>query len=180
MSTLLALVITVGCSSDPTERRLEFMPEMIDSIAYDSFAPNPVTPHRQTLLAPPPGSIPRDFTPFPYGPGPSEAERAGRELTSPIPRSPEAVRRGEAVFGHYCTPCHGPRGEGDGSIVPPFPAPPSLVAAHAKALPDGRIYHIVSRGQGLMPAHAIQVRPNDRWRLVQFVRSLQSSSGGAG
>ena len=48
-------------------------------------------------------------------------------------------------------------------------------AARAKGYPDGRIVHVISRGQGIMPAHAAQVLPEDRWRVVLYVRALQGA-----
>ena len=30
-----------GCDDDPTVANLEYMPDMVSSVAYDSFAPNP-------------------------------------------------------------------------------------------------------------------------------------------
>jgi hypothetical protein len=61
-------------------------------------------------------------------------------------------------------------------VVPRFPQPPSLVADHAKGLPDGQLFHIISRGQGLMPSHAAQVLPADRWKVIQYLRSLQAQA----
>jgi mono/diheme cytochrome c family protein len=175
---LLISLLAAGCApSDPTRTNLEFVPEMVDSVPFDTFSPNPVTHDGKTLMLPAKGTIPRGFTPFHYGPGPVEAERAGRELSSPVPESPEVLARGEKVFRTFCTPCHGAAGQGDGPVVPRFPQPPSLTAAHAKAMPDGRIFHVITHGQGLMPSHASQIAADDRWRAIHWVRSLQK--GGA-
>jgi mono/diheme cytochrome c family protein len=72
-----------------------------------------------------------------------------------------------------CAVCHGPGGQGDGPIIGRFPNPPSLLAARAKGLPDGRVVHVIARGQGIMPSHAAQVLPEDRWRVVLHLRRLQ-------
>lgn len=174
---LLAL-LGAGCSSgDPTQTNLEYLPEMIDSVPYDSFSPNPVTRDGKTLIAPAKGSIPRGFTPLHYGPGVDEAARAGRELTSPLPSAPEHVRRGEVLFRRFCTGCHGVGGAGDGPIVPPFPAPPSLTLPRAVNMPDGQMFHVMTFGQGVMPAHRAQIAQPDRWAIVQYVRSLQKGGG---
>jgi mono/diheme cytochrome c family protein len=177
-----ALILVLGAGgcaeADPTKTNLEILPEMVDSVPYDSFAENPVTRDGKTLLVPVKGTIPRGHTPFHYGSGPEEAARAGRELTNPVPDTPESAARGERVFRTFCTPCHGAGGLGDGPVVPRFPAPPSLVAAHARGLPDGRLFHVISRGQGLMPSHASQIGPEDRWKAVRYLRALQKSAGG--
>lgn len=177
---LAALSATfLACSgSDPTQTNLEYVPEMIDSIPYDSFAPNPNTRDGKTLIAPPKGAVPRGFTPLHFGPGIEEAARAGRELTSPLPSTAESTQRGEVLFRRFCTPCHGAAGAGDGPVVPPFPAPPSLTLPHAVNMPDGQIFHVITFGQGAMPPHRAQVAQKDRWAIVQFIRSLQKSAGG--
>lgn len=172
----LAAACAAACSEgDPTQTNLEYVPEMIDSLPYDSFAPNPVTRDGKTLMAPPKGAVPRGVTPLHYGPGAEEAARAGRELTSPLPSAAEHLRRGELLFKRFCAPCHGASGAGDGPVVPPFPAPPSLTMPHAVNMPDGRIFHVITFGQGSMPPHAGQVPQADRWAVVQYVRSLQGA-----
>ncbi|MFO0758310.1 MAG: cytochrome c [Byssovorax sp.] len=179
LSFIVAPLLAAGCGgSDPTETNLEFLPEMVDSIPYDSFAPNPVTRDKKTLIAPVKGTVPRGYTPFHYGDGPEEAIRAGRELQNPFPATAENTARGEKVFRSFCVPCHGKGGEGDGPVIPRFPAPPSLVAKNALSLPDGQIFHIITRGQGIMPSHGSQVSPDDRWKAVLHIRALQKPARG--
>jgi mono/diheme cytochrome c family protein len=176
MRRLLAAALAlapIGCSDDPSRPRIEFLPEMVDSVPYDSYAPNPVLRGGLTLQAPPHGTVARGAVPFRYGPSPEEAERAGRELANPVAPGPETTRRGEKVFQTFCSPCHGRGALGDGPVVPPFPTPPSLLAERARRMPDGRLYHVITRGQGLMPAHGAQVRPDDRWKVVHYLRALQ-------
>ncbi len=176
---LLAAVFGAGCTGgDPLQTNLEYLPEMIDSVPYDSFSPNPNTRDGKTLIAPAKGSVPRGFAPLHYGPGPDEAARAGRELQSPVPDMPEAIARGKVLFKRFCTPCHGAAGAGDGPIVPAFPTPPPLTAEHARKMPDGQMFHVIGYGQGLMPAHGAQVAQADRWALVRYIRSLQTPAVG--
>ncbi len=168
-----ALLIALASCRTPSQPSFEYMADMVDPVPYEAFSDNPVLRGGVTIQPPAPGTIARGSQPFVYGPGPSEALRAGLELANPIARSPEVVERGRNVFQRICTPCHGPSGQGDGPIIPRFPSPPSLVAPHAKSLPDGQIVHIINRGQGLMPSHAAQVSWADRWKVVHFLRSLQ-------
>ncbi len=179
LSTGLLAVLAAGCTGEgATQTNLEYLPEMIDSVPYDSFSPNPNTRDGRTLIAPPKGAIPRGFSPLHYGPGPDEAARAGRELADPLPVTAENTSRGQVLFKRFCTPCHGPSGAGDGPVIPAFPAPPPLTADHAKKMPDGQIFHVIGFGQGLMPPHGPQIAQRDRWAIVQFVRSLQGGAPG--
>ena len=174
LSVLTGLSGCGGCgTSDPLEPGREYVKDMIDAVPYESFSPNPVLALGMTLQSPAPGSVARGVQPFHYGAGPEEAVRAGRELRNPLAATPEILARGDKVFHTICFTCHGPAGESDGPVVPRFPAPPSLTAAHARSLPDGQIFHIITRGQGLMPSHAAQVRPEDRWKVALYIRQLQ-------
>lgn len=176
---LAGFVLLAGCADDPSKPRYELIPDMVDSVAYEAFAHNPNTRDGKTLIAPAAGTIPRGFTPFHYGPGPEEAARAGREVQNPLPADKAALARGQEAFGVFCTPCHGKAGLGDGLLIPRFPVPPSLVAERAKKMPDGQLFHVISRGQGLMPSHATQIAAADRWRIIHYVRSLQAPAAGA-
>lgn len=172
---LAALALpTGGCDDDPTVPNREYMPDMVSSVAYDSFAENPNTRDGRTLIAPPKGTVPRGYEPLHFGPGPAEAARAGRELTNPIPDAPLVRQRGEVAFQRWCSPCHGHEGLGDGLVTRKFPRPPSLTAPHARGLPDGQISHIISFGQGVMPAYGQQVVQRDRWIIERYVRELQA------
>jgi mono/diheme cytochrome c family protein len=172
-----AMLLT-ACAAGPEQPNYEFLPEMVDSLAaYDTFAPNPNTPDGKTILTRVPGTIARGRMPLHFGPGPAEAERAGRERMSPIPESPAARARGERVFKTFCAVCHGAAGEGDGPVIGKFPMPPSLVAERAKKMPDGQIWHVITFGQGLMASYAAQVEEADRWKVVQHLRALQAKGG---
>ena len=168
-----------GCDDDPGQTNFEYMPDMVGSVAYDSFDPNPNTPDGRTLMKPPAGSIPRGYQPFHYGPGDAEAARAGRELTNPLPDVEPVRARGAVAFARWCSPCHGTEGLGDGLVARKFPRPPSLIAEHARSLPDGRIFHIITYGQGVMPAYGQQVSASDRWKIVRHVRQLGAGAGAA-
>ena len=171
------LIALVACSgtSEPTLPGRDYVKDMIDSKAAESFTPSDVTRDGKTMQAPAPGTLPRGFDRFDYAATPEDAKRAGLELKNPLAATPEEIARGDQVFHTVCFTCHGNEGKGDGPVVPRFPPPPSLVAPHARGLPDGQIFHIVTRGQNLMPPHA-QVPPADRWRAVLYVRSLQGAA----
>ena len=174
------LAVTSGCDDDPTRANFEFEPDMVSSVAYDSFAANPNTRDGRTLMAPPSGTIPRGYQPLHFGPGPQEAARAGRELHNPLPHNDVVLRRGAVGFDRWCSPCHGHEGQGDGLVALRFPRPPSLMAPHARGLAEGQMFHIVTFGQGVMPAYGQQVMQEDRWKIVAYLRSMQAGTPGGG
>jgi mono/diheme cytochrome c family protein len=166
------LVATFGCGADGDRPAMTIFPDMMESVPHDTFEANPVAASGGMLL-PPEGTVPISGAPFHYGPGEEEAVRAGEELMNPMLPTAENLTRGQHQYSSACAVCHGPSGAGDGPIIGRFPNPPSLTTDHARSYADGRIYHLITHGQGIMPPHALQVLPDDRWRLVLYVRQLQ-------
>ena len=161
---------------DFSQPNLEFLPEMVRSVPYDSFAPNPNFPDGKTLQLPVPGTIPRGFLPLHYEATQQDAERAGEELQNPYSmQDTDALERGERVYRNFCLPCHGPIGRGDGPVIlRGYPAPPPLISNRAIRMKDGQIFHIITYGQRNMSPHATQISPEDRWKAILHIRTLQA------
>jgi mono/diheme cytochrome c family protein len=126
------------------------------------------------MRSPVPGTVPRGFTPYRYEA--KDSLLAQSELENPLPRTSEVLGRGQRVFMTYCVVCHGPKGDGQGYIVPKFPMPPSLLSQKVSEWRDGRIYHVITRGQNLMPSYASQILPEDRWAVIHYVRALERAA----
>jgi mono/diheme cytochrome c family protein len=47
-------------------------------------------------------------------------------------------------------------------------------------VPVGYIYQVITWGYGGMPDHASQITPEDRWRIIAYIRALQLSQGAKG
>ena len=169
----LILTLNVGCERPYTQGKYAFFWEMYDTIPYDAFDENPVTPDGKTLMKPVKGTIPRGYMPYHYKKTPQDAARAGRELKSPIKKTRANLKRGKRVYETFCLVCHGPTGAGDGPIIPKFPAPQPFSSPYMKSHPAGRIYHVVTVGSFLMGSYASQISSEDRWKLVQYVQQLQ-------
>jgi S-disulfanyl-L-cysteine oxidoreductase SoxD len=100
---------------------------------------------------------------------------AAERLKNPVPMSKASVERGKVVYGHFCVPCHGTSGKGDGPVAPKFVPPPPLDGAAQKGRADGFIYATIRLGSlsQLMPAYGYRMSEQERWDLVNYVRSLQ-------
>ncbi|MDA1194186.1 MAG: cytochrome c [Planctomycetota bacterium] len=140
---------------------------------YGWFSDEQITSERPPVE----GTIPQGY--FPYYVTEKDEEKAaaaaGLNLENPLPRTKENILRGQAIFNRICITCHGERGDGSGRIQGPdlFPAPPSLHSTQAVKYPDGRIWHIMTRGFSKMPAYANVLEPDERWAVVHYVRALQ-------
>lgn len=122
------------------------------------------------------GTIPRSY--FAYsmeGEGDEAAVLAGETLVNPLVPTMDVLEEGQKLFNRYCWTCHGKQGDGNGPIVGPdlFPAPTSLHTEAARAFPDGRLYHVIMRGQNTMPSYADKLSIDERWATIHYVRALQ-------
>jgi len=172
----LVCVALIGCGS-AEKRGYEYMPNMVYSLAYDSFAPNPVTRDGLTLQRPVRGTIARGHLPLHYRATPEDAERAGRELQNPVTPTARSATEGRALFETYCAVCHGKQGAGDGPLVPRIPNPPAYTSTRVRSMLAGQIFHVITFGSGRMPSYASQLSPHDRWLIVAHVQSLQNQEG---
>ncbi|MGE5189176.1 MAG: c-type cytochrome [Gemmatimonadota bacterium] len=102
-------------------------------------------------------------------------------LANPVKPSEGELLRGKELFGIFCVPCHGEGGAGDGPVGKKYvPAPADLRAGSpVMGLSDGQLFVIVSSGLGGMPAFRADLPPNDRWRVIAYVRTLKGGSGPA-
>ena len=163
----------VGISSDNTEPNSEFIPEMVHSIAYDAFAPNPNTPDGKTLQLPPEGSIALGFMPE-YPDGELTRENAGDVLKSPFDAATADIARGAKMYAIFCQVCHCLSGDGDGPVTKRgVPPPPSLKTEKIRNMHDGDIYYLISKGIGNMPPYDSQIKRNDRWLVTHFIKTLK-------
>jgi len=177
IAVILLPIVAIGgvcvLSRDVGVRNLEWPTQMAYSPAYLSQTANPILPYNLTQQPAVPGTVPRGFQPFYYGPDQAEADRAGRKLTNPFVATPENLARGQYVFTNYCAVCHGATGAGDGPLVPKYPNPPSYQTEKSKGLPDGTMFHVITLGRNNMPAHAAQVSADYRWKVILYIRKLQ-------
>jgi mono/diheme cytochrome c family protein len=119
-------------------------------------------------------------------------------------KTPEAkmaalLKRGQERFNIYCYVCHGYDGSGKGPVnqramelkaidtdtshpigVSWTPAAQIYAPQYLPAkYPDGKIFNTITNGVRSMPAYGPQIPVDDRWAIVEYVRALQLSQGGA-
>lgn len=169
-----ALVIAAaGCARQKQETAMEYMPDMAYGPRVAAQHEDPLVAGRPVMRPPVAGTVPRGYTPYRYAA--ADSLEAQRDLVNPLPRTAETLARGQRVFQNTCIVCHGPEGDGQGFIVPLYPQPPTLHSDKVRNWPDGRIFHVITRGQNLMPSYASQILPEDRWAVIHYVRALQKS-----
>lgn len=97
-------------------------------------------------------------------------------MQNPAPPAPESVAQGRALFSQHCARCHGEAGRGDGAEAGRFyPRPKDFT--HAKDFQhktDGQIFYSITKGipGTAMPAWEESLSGDERWHIVNFIRSV--------
>jgi len=187
------LVATTGCVNDPDSPGLEYMPDMYRSPAVEAYVDYGQDPYQvgeevasaqrlvQSARKPVAGTIPfnpeaMDFVmPYPYPNTVEGYEAAGANLMSPLAAVGQAeIEAGQEIYTLMCTQCHGEEGKGDGALsrnghiqgIPSY-------SDKLKDLPEGKMYHTLTYGKGLMGSHASQLSQKDRWLVIEYIKVLQ-------
>ena len=179
---MVAGLIT-SCTKDPNSPGYEFMPDMYRSSSVEAYV-DYNNPDAVSAKLPPAHTIPFSsdaktaWNNFPY---PFTQDFEGYEksvvLTNPIPYSQEALDQGMDLYMKFCSHCHGETGDGKGQIVlnGAMEGIPDYKGS-IKTLPDGKIFHSISYGKGVMGAHASQLSKEERWKLVHAVIKFMDDS----
>lgn len=174
------LIFQPACYYPDTSPGWEYMPDMVHSIAYETYSPNPNFSDSTSARTPVTGTIPRGiYMPFHYSNTPAGYDSAGEFLHFPQWITDSDRLEGERLFSIYCAVCHGSGGHGNGSIVAnpklknPFPPPPPYFDANHIGLPEGKMYFSAHYGKNLMGPYSKSLDQVQLWEIVSYVKSLQ-------
>jgi mono/diheme cytochrome c family protein len=106
----------------------------------------------------------------------------------PFELTRDDLARGQERYTIYCAVCHDPLGTGKGKVVERgYVKPPNYNTDASRGfarygrqiplreVPVGYVFEVITRGYGAMPRYGEQISPQDRWRVVAYVRALQLS-----
>ena len=174
-----AVAVLASCIRSPKKPGRQYMPDMVNSIAYDAGSPNPVFKDGKTNQLPPVGSVARGTYTYPLSD--TEYARAATAITNPFTFTKDEIEgNGKHLFTVNCAICHGDKGDGQGHLVQinKFPAPPSYFSDILMTKPEGQRYHTLMYGKGLMGSYASQLNHRERWLVLAYVKALQDASKG--
>ncbi len=100
---------------------------------------------------------------------------------NPVKPTAASQARAKKLYGFDCAMCHGTNGDGKGDLagdmklsLKDWRDPASL-----KDMTDGELNYIISKGKDKMPAGADQMKPDEIWNMVSYVRSFAGKSASA-
>jgi mono/diheme cytochrome c family protein len=97
-----------------------------------------------------------------------------RQRQNPLQSSPKVLEAARPLYTENCERCHGATGKGNGpESARQYPAPSDLTdAKRMNALTDGAIFYQISEGRRPMPSFKRRMTEDQRWQLVQLLRSF--------
>lgn len=188
--SVLVILATTACVRDEQSPGYEYMPDMYRSPAIEAYVDygeirdtihdelattksvrRPVegtVPFSDQAMNDIPFTIPNTFEGY---------ESAGEILKSPLAETEDIIREGQLIYADFCVHCHGKTGKGDGPVVEMggHPPPPAYDSPQMADLPEGKMFHAITYGKGLMGPHKSQLSKLDRWKVIAFVKTLQAS-----
>lgn len=125
----------------------------------------------EAMRYPPPKTIPYEASRTAAS---ADADGA-KTLRNPVPINEKTLQYGKLAYGKSCGVCHGAKGKGGGTVAGPnkIANVPSLTSKTARNYSDGELYRIITHGLGRMWGYKSQLRPMERWAVVNYVRGLQ-------
>ena len=97
-----------------------------------------------------------------------------------MPATAQNVAAAQAIYADRCARCHGDRGAGDGpdaSLYKPLPA--SLTADTVRQTSDAELFWKIGKGRRPMPGYENELTAEQRWQLVNLLRTSPRSRGRA-
>lgn len=148
--------------------------DMRQTIAIDPQRHDPTHPQWMTFRAPDSLAVPtvdRDR----YVGQPPYDDVAPR-IHDPYEVTETSVVRGDTLFHTICTPCHGMKMAGDGTVAPFFMPPPDLLAEATRKRSDGYLYSYMRYGGFVMPSYGNALSAHDAWDVIHYLRHMQKVS----
>lgn len=93
---------------------------------------------------------------------------------NPVKATPASLAHIKKLYGYDCAMCHGKDGNGQGELADTMKLKLKdwREGASLKDMTDGELFYIISKGRGQMPPGAEQMKPDEIWTMVIYVRSF--------
>ncbi len=108
--------------------------------------------------------------------GPWVAPSSAKEIKNPVStkKISASAKKGAKSFKQFCVVCHGESGVGNGPGSKALdPKPANLTSALVQDQLDGEIFWKISNGRNAMIKWDPIIPEEDRWNLVNYIRTLK-------
>ena len=85
----------------------------------------------------------------------------------------ESKTKGESLFQKNCVSCHGTPGKNNSVALVPPPGDPATDKFQKQT--DGALFFKMTSGRAVMPSFKDVLTENERWQVISYIRSFNSS-----
>ncbi|UPS93148.1 c-type cytochrome [Bizionia sp. M204] len=152
------------------------MPNMYQSVGYETYSETSAFRNGVEAQLPAEGSVPRGHIPFDIDNTLDGFNEAKATLKNPIDSLQFDKIRGKELYDIYCGICHGTKGDGQGNLVKreKILGIPSFDDV-GRAITEGSIYHTIYYGKNAMGSYANQLNEEERWQVTAYVLELKAN-----
>ena len=186
---LFSLSIAFTACDNHDSTGYEYAPNMYHPVGYEPLSQidsNHINQYGMNMRLPVDGTISRRNYKTKFGLGDSAVADlmvyninkdslsiAERVLVNPVPNNEKTLAEGKELYVRYCWHCHGENGEGNGPVAEKYKGVPNYKSDAYKNMNGGHVFHVITHGKGRMWPHGSQVSPEERWKIVHYVYTLQ-------
>ncbi|MDO1513470.1 cytochrome c [Maribacter confluentis] len=172
---VLALVILATSCHDKSVRNYQYMPNMYESVGYETYGEADFLPNQAEALVPPANTVNRGWLPYEIENSP-EGKELARLQSSPLDslNTDENLAKGDQLYTIYCAICHGDKGDGQGTLVKreKILGVPSY-ADPVRNVTVGTTYYTIHYGLNSMGSYASQMNTEEMWQVSEYVMQLK-------
>jgi mono/diheme cytochrome c family protein len=101
------------------------------------------------------------------------APKESNDVKNPLAGNTEILPYAKVIYTTYCGPCHGSKGKGDGVAAAGLAKKPADHSSdYVQQQTDGALFWMISTGRNPMPTYKALLTDNQRWELVNYIRTL--------
>lgn len=183
LAFLAALVTVFESCGDKREPGRTYMPDMAYSRAYKAYTDNNLKSEGINYVPyPVEGTIRRgDLLPYTL-PDDSTGYKMSATVKDPLPPLDSAqMSEAQRLFNINCAICHGPKLDAQGPLSTggKIPAVANLTLKQYVDMPVGTMFQTVTYGKNNMGSYASQLTREQRWMVIQYVKSQQLKGSGS-
>ncbi len=92
---------------------------------------------------------------------------------NPVAKDAASLEAGKSIYKFKCYSCHGTNGKGNGPKCEELDkTPQDFTNADFKKQTDGDLFCKITEGKTVMPCFKHQLTKEQRWQIINYIRSL--------
>jgi mono/diheme cytochrome c family protein len=105
---------------------------------------------------------------------PWPAPETAVKMKNPVKSDDASITEGKELYSQHCKSCHGAKGKGDGTKAEKIEIScGDFTAPEFAKVTDGELYWKTTEGRKPMPSFKEKLSDNERWAVVNYMRTLK-------